>query len=142
MNDGQVARPVAVEWISGAPCVVIRAPWAAEEIRRVVARWDAGVRYRGQDSLASAAPFLSAAAAMLALHRLNAAVPAAEPNRVSTMPSAGQWVSTRDAARLLGIGERAVRKRVAVGTLTGQKIGGVLWLNSEEMTSECNRTAS
>lgn len=53
--------------------------------------------------------------------------PIAEPARDSAPRGTGAWITTEAMAEVLGISDRAVRKRIAKNTLAGQKVGG-RWL--------------
>ena len=49
--------------------------------------------------------------------------PATSPESVST-ESSGRWVSTEDAARILGISVRTVRRRIDTGAIKGERVDG------------------
>jgi hypothetical protein len=98
----------------------------------------------GQATPPAAYELLTAAKAAHAFTALGLPVPHPEP----TIDGAGQagapWISTDHAARALHIGERAVRKRLAAGTLHGRKWRGQ-WevrLDPEQAAHPCTTTST
>jgi len=84
-------------------------------------------RYRlGLPPLPDAHEVLAAARHAHAMHTLGV-VPQPVPALATDAVTAGSWVTTRQAAKLLGITPRAVTKRAAAGKLDGRKLGG-RWL--------------
>lgn len=61
--------------------------------------------------------------------------PATSPEPVPT-ESSGRWVSTEDAARILGVSVRTVRRRIDTGALKGERVDGShayrVWVDSPE----------
>lgn len=108
----------------GRPCLVLFADADLRELSDFMHRADRAEAYAGRLPCPSAGPFVAAARRVLAISAL---VPLLEPQSASTSSSAARWISTTRAAELLNISDRAVRKRLKVGTLRGQQLGG-RWL--------------
>lgn len=81
-------------------------------------------RYRlGLPPLPAAHDVHAAARAAHALAALGV-VPHPVPKLANGDTSTGSWITTRQAADLIGITTRAVTKRATAGTLDGRKLGG------------------
>lgn len=108
---------------------------ALEELQAVLHQLNMTQVWRGRLPIESAVSLVRATRALIALVDASQ-VPAAEPTSDAEVPVEASWITTEETARLLGIGPRAVRKRVATGTLQGRKVGGILLINSKEMAAD------
>lgn len=108
----------------GRPCLVLMASDALRELAEFIDRSDRSEVYSGRMPCPSATPFVMAARQVLAISRL---VPLPEPEHASGAQQRARWITTTEAAELLNISDRAVRKRIQAGNLCGRQLGG-RWL--------------
>ncbi|MFC6154047.1 helix-turn-helix domain-containing protein [Nocardioides yefusunii] len=116
----QVIRPHLMD---GRVVAIIDGP-ELQHLAALAARTDSALQWRGQGALPWARD-LEHAAGMA--KSVGASVPLPEPRADRTPLAEQPWSSTAEAARLLGISERAVRKRITTGSLRGSKVAG-RWL--------------
>lgn len=115
------SEPADIAVVDGRLVLIVAADVAG--LIAVLIEQALGARYRlGKTPIPAAHDVLRAARAAHALTAL--AVPCPEPFLAADTRSGSVWITTKQAARLLHIGERAVVKRIAAGTLTGRKVGG------------------
>jgi len=100
--------------------VVMLAAAALDQLAALTRRAADQAQYRGELPIPVVAPFLAAASRARAL---NALVPNAEPALGVPVTGGSPLIGVREASRLLGIGPRAVRKRIDAGTLSAQRVG-------------------
>lgn len=112
--------------IDQVPCLVLTDPNDLTELAELMDRTDKQAIYRRRLPTPSVAPFVAAARHVAALAQL---VPVAELSRAPDSPDGAHWISTTDAAETLGVTDRAIRKRLARGTLQGQQIAGRWWID-------------
>lgn len=121
-----------VRVVDGQPAVVVLGREALVELAAHLERLNTTHVWRGGQPIAGAVDFVRAARAAVTLHAVSE-VPHGEPELVAEGVATESWITTDQAAKLFGITARAVRKRVAVGTLVGRKVAGVLFINAEEI---------
>lgn len=114
----------------GRPCVVLVASDALRELAEFIDRSDRAEVYRGRMPCPSAGSFVAVARQVLAISQL---VPLPEPGHASGGPSQARWITTTEAAELLNISDRAVRKRITTGSLRGRQLGGRWLVDTKEM---------
>lgn len=130
------ARSFSVRLVGGRPSLVIGDRDALDELRAELERLNSMRVWRGGEPIASVVGFVRAARAALVLIDAGTAVPAAALDSDAVVSVAASWITTEQTARLLGIGARAVRKRVVAETLVGRKVGGVLLIDSKELVAD------
>lgn len=108
----------------GRVCLVLAPSSELAELAALVDRNDRATAYAGQVPSPAAGAFVRAARQVLAIAEL---VPEREPQTASTGAPAARWITTKEAADLFGVTERAVRKRITQGSLTARMLGG-RWL--------------
>lgn len=108
----------------GTPCLVLVADNSLSELVALVDRTDRATAYAGRLPSPAAGQFVRLGRHVLAVAAL---VPQREPTTASQAPGSARWITTKEAADILRVTERAVRKRIANGSLTAQMLGG-RWL--------------
>ena len=108
----------------GQPCLVLSASRDLDELAELVERADKTAVWKGQVPTLAGAAFVQGIRHLLALSAL---VPQAAPSEDNDSPAARRWLTTTEVAPVLKITERAVRKRIAAGTIPARQLGG-RWL--------------
>jgi excisionase family DNA binding protein len=121
-----IDRPVTVQIIDGLPAVVITDRATLTQLCALMERVNAAAIWRRTPPITSAVLFATAARAALTIID-STPVPQTEPINARHASPSGSWVSTEQAAQLLGITSRAIRKRVVCGAIAGAKVGN-RWL--------------
>lgn len=99
-------------------------------------------RYRlGLPPLPDAHEVHDTARAAHAIAALGGVVPPSVPQLAATAAHAGAWLTTRQAAELLGVTPRAVTKRAAAGKLAARKLGGRWIVHIDPKGEPCRRSA-
>jgi excisionase family DNA binding protein len=124
------SRGIDVTFLNGHPAVLLTDAAAARELAALVHRANDQRVYAGGLPVPSAAPFVAAARAMVSLEAL---VPATEPELASAPADPSSLVSVKAASQQLGIGSRAVRKRIAAGSLRAQRVGSCWLIEAKEL---------
>lgn len=116
---------IAVTFLTdGRPCLVIVADEELSDLVALVDQVDRAAAYAGRMPSPAAGRFVHAGRHALAVAAL---VPQREPETASEAPPPARWITTKEAADHLRVTERAVRKRIAAGSLTARQLGG-RWL--------------
>lgn len=108
----------------GRVCLVLTASSELAELVALVNRTDRAAAYSGRMPSPAAGAFVRAGRHVLAIAEL---VPQPVPNNAEGHPQQSRWITTSQAAQTLGVSERAIRKRIARGSLVARMIGG-RWL--------------
>ena len=120
-RESREVEHARLAFIEGRPCLVVTDARLLVEIAAMVEQVDRAAIYRGHLPVPFAAAFVTEARRVAAI---GAMVPLPEPRRAPDTASGTRWLTTADAARLLGISQRAVRKRIAKNQLPGRMVGG------------------
>ena len=124
---------IEVTFIDGRPVLLLTPDdGQLEELAALVDRANAQRVYRGGLPIPAASPFVGAARHVVALARL---VPRTEPKIASGAVSSEALIDTKSSGALLGIGERAVRKRIAAGTLPARRFGTTYWIDRKDLVA-------
>ena len=115
---------------NGQPCVLLVSSRDLRELVALVERTDRAEVYAGRMPSPVAGAFVRAGRHVLAIAEL---VPQSEPKDVSEGRSTARWATTKEAAGLLGITDRAVRKRIATGSLVARRLGGQWFIDTKEI---------
>lgn len=129
MSTDQAHAGLAVLFLAdGTPCVVITSISILRVLADLLDSHDKRTVYSGGLPSPAVAAFVPAARHVAALAEMRT-VPQSEPGRANQAVLPGRWITTRQAASQLGIGERAVRKRIQRGQLRAQRRGGVWFVD-------------
>lgn len=129
-----------VAFVAGRPVVVVSDAAALVELAAIVERHDRAAVYAGRVPSLAGVEFMESArraAALLELLNLpeTDTVPRSVPADASGAVAGGRWLTTAQVAEVLGISERAVRKRIHVGTLTAQLRAGRWFIDALHLPS-------
>lgn len=116
----------------GRVCVVLPASEDLAELVALVERVDRAAAYSGRMPSPAAGEFVRVGRQVLAVAEL---VPQAVPQPASEAAPPARWLTTTQAAELLGVSERAVRKRITKGSLTARMLGGRWLVDIKEIPS-------
>ncbi len=123
MTDG-----ISITWIAGHPELTISDPTALRELADLVHQANSIRVYKGNPPVLSAPGFVATARKVVALSSL---VPSAQPEIAAGPSSTERWISTQEAAELLGVTDRAITKQARGSKIHARKIGRQ-WLIDKE----------